>query len=99
MNKLTIGLDLDDTITKFIPSIIDNYNKMYNTNHTVDEITSWKIPDTFEHDFWSACTIELLEHIPLKEGAFEIITFPLSSVIVPIESGAPVVGFTSTTDA
>ena len=51
MNKLTIGLDLDDTITKFIPSIIDNYNKMYNTNHTVDEITSWKIPDTFEHDF------------------------------------------------
>ena len=73
MEKLTIGLDLDDTITEFITTIIQNYNKMYNTNHTIDEITSWKIPDTFKHDFWSACTTELLEHMPLKEGAFETI--------------------------
>lgn len=69
-----ILLDLDDTITKFLPTTIAEYNKIYNTNHSIDEITEWVIPKHFEHDLFSVLQkTDVLERIPLKEGAYETI--------------------------
>lgn len=72
--KLNIVLDLDDTISTFIPTCISKYNEIYNTNHTIDEITKWDISGIFEHSLWSIFDkCDVLEHMPLKEGAFETI--------------------------
>lgn len=72
--KLTIALDLDDTITTFMPTCIETYNKIYKTNHTIDEITEWEIDGIFEHCLWSIfAKSDILENMPLKEGAFNVI--------------------------
>lgn len=72
--KLRMLLDLDDTISIFIPTCIKKYNEIYGTNHSIDEITKWDISGIFEHDLWSIFDkCDVLEHMPLKEGAFETI--------------------------
>ena len=74
MRPLTILLDCDDTISIFMETCIMKYNEIYGTNHTIDEITDWNIDGIFEHTLWSIFDkTDVLQHMPLKEGAFETI--------------------------
>lgn len=74
MGTFTILLDCDDTISIFMKTCIMKYNEIYGTNHTIDEITDWNIDGIFEHTLWSIFDkTDVLQHMPLKEGAFETI--------------------------
>ena len=74
MGPFTILLDCDDTISIFMETCIMKYNEIYGTNHTIDEITDWNIDGIFEHTLWSIFDkTDVLQHMPLKEGAFETI--------------------------
>lgn len=73
-NTLIILLDLDDTISIFMPTCISKYNEIYGTNHSIEEVNDWNIDGIFEHELWSIFKkCDVLEHMPLKEGAFETI--------------------------
>lgn len=73
-NRLTILLDCDDTISVFMQTCIETYNKIYGTNHSIEEITDWDISGIFEHRLWSIFDkCDVLQHMPIKDGAFEII--------------------------
>ena len=50
---IIIGLDMDDTITTFLETVVNEYNNVYGTNHDVEEITTWEIPPQFEHGLFS----------------------------------------------
>lgn len=72
--QATILLDLDDTITHFMSTCIREYNKMYGTNHSPEDITEWEIDGIFEHDLWSVLAkTDILQHMPLKDKALEVI--------------------------
>ena len=72
---IIIGLDMDDTITTFLETVVNEYNDVYGTNHDVEEITTWEIPPQFEHGLFSV--FDKREHLilkcPLKEGALDTI--------------------------
>lgn len=70
----TILLDCDDTISTFMATCIERYNMVFNTNHTIDEITDWDISDIFNPPLWDIFEDhDVLQHMPIKEGAFETI--------------------------
>lgn len=74
MVKKTILLDLDDTISCFLPNIIKEYNKIYGTNHMVEDITEWEIPSYIQPSLWTVFDkSNILEYMPLKPRALEII--------------------------
>ena len=74
MKKLTIALDLDDTISIFMPTCIQKYNEIYGTNHSIEEITAWDISGIFNPSLWSIFDkCDVLKYMPLKEGAFNTI--------------------------
>ena len=77
MKQLTILLDCDDTISIFMETCIMKYNEIYGTNHTIEDITDWDISGIFEHNLWSIFDkTDVLQHMPLKDGAFDIINNP-----------------------
>ena len=39
--RLTIGIDMDDVCNNFMGALLDVYNKEYNDNIQLDDITSW----------------------------------------------------------
>lgn len=48
-----ILIDMDDTITNFLEEVIIEYNRIYGTNHSINEITEWVIPSSFEYGLFS----------------------------------------------
>lgn len=48
-----ILIDMDSTITCFLEDVINEYNKIYGTNHSIDEVTEWVIPSSFEYGLFS----------------------------------------------
>lgn len=48
-----ILIDMDDTVTNFLEEVIIEYNKVYGTNHSINEITEWVIPSSFEYGLFS----------------------------------------------
>lgn len=48
-----ILIDMDDTITNFLEEVIIEYNRIYGTNHSINEITEWVIPGSFEYGLFS----------------------------------------------
>lgn len=48
-----ILIDMDDTITNFLEEVIIEYNRIYGTNHSINEITEWEIPSSFEYGLFS----------------------------------------------
>lgn len=48
-----ILIDMDDTITNFLEEVIIEYNRVYGTNHSINEITEWVIPSSFEYGLFS----------------------------------------------
>jgi 5'(3')-deoxyribonucleotidase len=72
--KLTIALDLDDTISIFMPTCIKTYNEIYGTNHSIEEVNTWYVDGIFKHSLWSIFDkCDVLQRMPLKEGAFDTI--------------------------
>lgn len=67
---LTILVDIDDTLSNFIPTILDNYNKIHATNHDMSIIDRWEIPKELPN-FWDALTHEMLQNMPLKECVYD----------------------------
>lgn len=68
--------DLDDVITNFLPALFETYNTLHNDDfHCTQEIISWEIPrENFKYDlFGTLLTDGLLENMPLKPNAFDII--------------------------
>ena len=51
--KFRILIDMDDTITNFLEEVINEYNKTYGTSHSIDEVTEWVIPSSFEYGLFS----------------------------------------------
>lgn len=71
---MRILLDLDDTISIFMPTCVKVYNEIYDTRHSIEEICRWDISGIFEHSLWSIFEkTDVLQHMPLKDGALEVI--------------------------
>ena len=69
-----ILIDMDDTITNFLEDVIKEYNKIYETNHSIDEITEWVIPSSFEHGLFSVFELtNVLTRITPKLDSIEYI--------------------------
>lgn len=48
-----ILIDFDDTVTNFLEEVIIEYNRLYGTNHSINEVTEWVIPSSFEYGLFS----------------------------------------------
>lgn len=48
-----ILIDMDDVITCYLEDVVKEYNRIYGTSHSIEEITSWKIPSSFEYGLFS----------------------------------------------
>lgn len=48
-----ILIDMDDVITCYLEDVVKEYNKIYGTSHSIEEITSWEIPSSFEYGLFS----------------------------------------------
>lgn len=69
-----ILIDLDDTITNFLEEVINEYNKTYGTSHSIDEVTEWVIPSSFEHGLFSVLELtNILTMITPKLDSIEYI--------------------------
>ena len=69
---MRIILDMDDVCNKFIPTLIDEFNKIHKTNYTTDIIDRWEIPkELLDKGFWDILTNDLIENMPIKEGTKE----------------------------
>lgn len=69
---MRIILDMDDVCNKFIPTLIDEFNKKHKTNYTTDIIDKWEIPkELLDKGFWDLLTNNLIENMPIKEGVKE----------------------------
>lgn len=66
---LTILVDIDDTLSNFIPTILDNYNKIHGANYDMSIIDRWEIPKELPN-FWDALTHDMLQNMPLKDGVY-----------------------------
>ena len=79
MNKkpITIGIDCDDVITTFIETVVSEYNSIYGTNHSADEITTWEIPPQFEHGLFSVFDKrdEVILKCPIKDHVLDTIKY------------------------
>ena len=51
--KFRILIDMDDVITCYLEDVVKEYNRIYGTNHSIEEITSWEIPSSFEYGLFS----------------------------------------------
>lgn len=69
-----ILIDMDDTITNFLEEVINEYNKTYGTNHSIDEVTEWVIPSSFEYGLFSVLELtNILTMITPKLDSIEYI--------------------------
>lgn len=69
-----ILIDMDDTMTNFLEEVINEYNKIYWTNHSIDEITEWAIPSSFEYGLFSVFKkTDILTRITPKADSIEYI--------------------------
>ena len=69
-----ILIDFDDTITNFLEEVINEYNKTYGTSHSIDEVTEWVIPSSFEHGLFSVLELtNILTMITPKLDSIEYI--------------------------
>lgn len=48
-----ILIDMDDVITCYLEDVVREYNRIYGTSHSIEEITSWEIPSSFEYGLFS----------------------------------------------
>lgn len=48
--KPRVLLDMDDVIVYFMERIIEDYNKDYKTNYTIEDCTKWEITDIFGNE-------------------------------------------------
>ena len=48
-----ILIDMDDVITCYLEDVVKEYNRIYGTSHSIEEITSWEIPSSFEYGLFS----------------------------------------------
>lgn len=72
--KFRILLDFDDTITNFLEEVINEYNKIYGTSHSIDEVTEWVIPSSFEYGLFSVLEkTDILTTITPKLDSIEYI--------------------------
>lgn len=72
--KFRILIDMDDTITNFLEEVINEYNKTYGTSHSIDEVTEWVIPSSFEHGLFSVLELtNILTMITPKLDSIEYI--------------------------
>ena len=51
--KFRILIDMDDVITCYLEDVVKEYNRIYGTSHSIEEITSWEIPSSFEYGLFS----------------------------------------------
>ena len=66
--------DFDDTITNFLEEVINEYNKTYGTSHSIDEVTEWVIPSSFEYGLFSVLEkTDILTTITPKLDSIEYI--------------------------
>lgn len=69
-----ILIDMDDTITDFLKGVVEEYNNIYETNHSIEEITEWVIPSSFEFDLFSVLRLtDVLTRITPKLDGIEYI--------------------------
>ena len=69
-----ILIDMDDTMTNFLEEVINEYNKTYGTNHSIDEVTEWVIPSSFEYGLFSVLELtNILTMITPKLDSIEYI--------------------------
>lgn len=72
--KFRILIDMDDTITNFLEEVINEYNKTYGTSHSIDEVTEWVIPSSFEYGLFSVLELtNILTMITPKLDSIEYI--------------------------
>lgn len=72
--KFRILIDMDDTITNFLEEVINEYNKTYGTSHSIDEVTEWVIPSSFEYGLFSVLELtNILTMITPKLDSIECI--------------------------
>lgn len=72
--KFRILIDMDDTITNFLEEVINEYNKTYGTSHSIDEVTEWVIPNSFEYGLFSVLELtNILTMITPKLDSIEYI--------------------------
>lgn len=72
--KFRILIDFDDTITNFLEEVINEYNKIYGTNHSITEVTEWVIPSSFEYGLFSVLEkTDILTTITPKLDSIEYI--------------------------
>jgi 5'(3')-deoxyribonucleotidase len=72
--KFRILIDMDDTITNFLEEVINEYNKTYGTSHSIDEVTEWVIPSSFEYGLFSVLELtNILTIITPKLDSIEYI--------------------------
>lgn len=72
--KFRILIDMDDTITNFLEEVINKYNKTYGTSHSIDEVTEWVIPSSFEYGLFSVLELtNILTMITPKLDSIEYI--------------------------
>ena len=69
-----ILIDMDSTITCFLEDVIKEYNRIYGTSHSIEEITSWEIPSSFEYGLFSVLEkTDILTTITPKLDSIEYI--------------------------
>lgn len=73
-NEFRILVDMDDVVTNYLEDMVKEYNKIYNTNHSIEEITEWKIPDSFEHGLFSVHNVsDVLTRVTPKADSIKYI--------------------------
>lgn len=69
--KIRILIDLDDTLSDFLQTLLNKYNDKYNTNHNISICDRWGIGDLFEHDIFALIDEEedFFVNVPPKDKA------------------------------
>ena len=76
--KKVILIDLDDTLTNFVPAWCNELNKKHNTNVTENDVTDWEIAKFFpnltkEQVFEPINCTEFWDKVEPKQGAVEYV--------------------------
>jgi 5'(3')-deoxyribonucleotidase len=75
---MIIGIDMDDSIFDFIPSVLKKYNEAYNDNVQYEDITDYGIAKFLKPEckniFQEFANDELFLNLEPKENAVEVIT-------------------------
>lgn len=79
MDKLILGIDMDDTIFGLMQAVIEPYNKKYNDNLALNDFTEYSVKKFIKKEcnniFEEFASDDVMENLQIKDGALDAINF------------------------